>query len=89
MEAPILAYHDSAKEYILDTNASGLSVGAVLSQVLGGSEVVVAYYSKTVVAVEKNYCTTRKELLAVVRAVKHFRPYLYGERSDYERTMCL
>jgi len=38
----------------------------------------VAYYSKTLAAAEKNYCTTRKKLLAVVKAVKHFRPYLYG-----------
>jgi len=78
MEAPILAYPDSAKECILDTDTSDHSVGAVLSQVQGGSEVVVAYYSKTLTAAEKNYCTTRKELLAVVKAVKHFRPYLYG-----------
>jgi len=83
MEGPILAYPDPAKEYILDTDASDHSVGAVLSQVQGGSEVVVAYYSKTLAAAEKNYCTTRKELLAVVKAVKHFRPYLYG------RTFCL
>jgi len=38
----------------------------------------VAYYSKALSALEKNYCTTRRELLAVVKAVKHFRPYLYG-----------
>jgi len=86
-EAPILAYPDPAKEYILNTDASDYSVGAVLSQVQGGSEVVVAYYSKTLAAAEKNYCTTRKELLAVVRAVKHFRPYLYGRtfrlRTDH------
>jgi len=87
MEAPILAYPDPAKEYILDTDASDHSVGAVLSQVQGGSEVVVAYYSKTLAAAEKNYCTTRKELLAVVKAVKHFWPYLYGRtfrlRTDH------
>jgi len=51
MEAPILAYPDPAKEYILDTDASDHSVRAALSQVQGGSEVVVAYYSKTLAAV--------------------------------------
>jgi len=61
-------------------------VGAVLSQVQDGREVVVAYYSKALSAPEKNYCTTRRELLAVVKAVKHFRPYLYG-RSFRLRTM--
>jgi len=87
MEAPILAYPDPTREYILDTDASNHSVGAVLSQVQGGSEVVVVYYSKTLAAAEKNYCTTRKELLAVVKAIKHFRPYLYGRtfrlRTDH------
>jgi len=87
MEAPILAYPDSAKEYIPDTDASDHSMGAVLSQVQSGSQVVVAYYSKTLAAAEKNYCTTRKELLAVAKAVKHFRPYLYGRtfrlRTDH------
>jgi len=78
-EAPILAYPDPAKEYIFDTDASDHSVGAVLSQVKGRTDVVVVYYSKTLSTAEKNYCTTRKKLLAVVKAVKHFRPYLYGK----------
>jgi len=47
----------------------------------------VAYYSKTLEAAEKNYCITMKELLAVVKAVKHFRTYLYGRtfrlRTDH------
>jgi len=47
----------------------------------------VAYYSKTLPAAEKNYCTTKKELLAVVTAVKHFRLYRYGRtlrlRTDH------
>jgi len=38
---------------------------------------VAAYYSKAMSGPEKNYCTTGKELLALVKAVKHFRPYLY------------
>jgi len=87
VEAPILAHPDPAKEYILDTDASNHNVGAVLFQVQDGHEVVVAYYSKALLAPEKNCCTTRRELLAVVKAVKHFRPYLYGRtfrlRTDH------
>ena len=43
-------------------------------------ERVVAYYSKTFSPPQKNYCVTRRELLAVILAVTHFRPYLYGRR---------
>jgi len=75
-----LAYPDPNLEYILDTDASDQNVGAVLSQVQKGREVVVAYYSKSLSPAERNYCTTRKELLAVIKSVKHFRPYLYGRR---------
>ena len=36
---------------------------------------------------EKNYCATKKELLAIVRAVEHFHKYLYGRefliRTDH------
>ena len=60
---------------------------AVLSQVQNEKETVIAYYSKTPSAAEQNYCVTRKELLAVVKAIKHFRPYLYGQtfklRTDH------
>jgi len=42
-----LAYPDPDLEYILDTDASDQNVGAVLSQVQEGREVVVAYYSKS------------------------------------------
>jgi len=73
-----LAYPHPNLEYILDMDASAQNVGAVLSQVQEGREVVVAYYSKSLSPTEQNYCTTHKELLAVTKSVKHFRPYLYG-----------
>ena len=63
---------------MLDTDASNYGVGAVLSQVQGGEERVIAYYSQVLSRPERQYCTTRRELLAVVKAVKHFHPYLYG-----------
>jgi len=76
--APILAYPDYSKPFILDTDASQVAVGAVLSQMQGGQEKVIAYYSKSHSPEERNYCVTRLELLAVIKALKHFRPLLYG-----------
>ena len=78
--APVLGYPDPSKQYILDTDASGYGVGAVLSQEQEGKERVIAFYSKTLSPPEKNYCVTRRELLATVKAIKHFRPYLYGQK---------
>ena len=78
--APVLGYPDPRLLYIRDTDASLVGLGAVLSQVQDGQERVVGYYSKTLLTAEQNYCVTRRELLAVVSAMKHFRPYLYGKR---------
>ena len=38
------------------------------------NEKVIAYYSKTLSVAEQDYCVTKKELLAVVKTIKHFRP---------------
>ncbi|GFQ94957.1 retrovirus-related Pol polyprotein from transposon 17.6 [Trichonephila clavata] len=78
--APILAYPEAGKQFILDTDASHDSIGAVLSQEIDGQERVIAYFSKCLSRPERNYCVTRKELLAIVKAVEHFHPYLYGRR---------
>ena len=74
--APVLEYPDQGNTYILDTDASGCGVGAVLSQQYRDQERVIAYYSKTLTPSEQKYCVTRRELLALVEAVKHFCPYL-------------
>ncbi|CAC5368542.1 unnamed protein product [Mytilus coruscus] len=61
--------------------------GAVLSQEIDGKETVIAYGSRTLSKTERKYCVTRKELLAVVNFVKHFRHFLYGRtfvvRTDH------
>ena len=41
--APILGYPDFTKPFIIDTDASDLSPGAVLSQVEDGKERVLCY----------------------------------------------
>ena len=69
---PILAFPASEQKYIVNTDASSTGLGAVLSQVQNGEERVIAYYSKTLSKPERNYCVTRRELLAIVRALEHF-----------------
>ncbi|GFU85611.1 retrovirus-related Pol polyprotein from transposon 297 [Trichonephila clavipes] len=76
----ILIYPQPDKPFILDTDASNESVGAVLSQEIDGQEQVVAYWSKCLSKSERNYCVTRKELLAIVKAIEHFHHYLYGQK---------
>ena len=80
--APVLAYPDYSKPFILDTDASQVASGAVLAQEQDGQERVIAYYSKMHSPEEANYCVTRLELLAIVKALKHFRPQLYGRRFE-------
>lgn len=77
---PILAYPNIDDQFILDTDASGVAIGAVLSQVQEGNERVIAYYSRALKKAERNYCVTRRELLAVVDGVRHFHHYLYGKK---------
>ena len=43
-------------------------------------ERVIAYYSRAMSRPERNYCVTHKELLAMLSAVSHFHPYLYGRK---------
>jgi hypothetical protein len=83
--APVLAMPADTGKFWLDTDASNLAIGAVLSQEQDGVEKVIAYASRTLSGPERNYCVTRKELLAVVFFVKHFRSYLLG-RSFSIRT---
>ena len=76
--SPVICFQTIRQNFVLDTDASGVGIGAVLSQVEDGKEGVVAYYSRALNKAERNYCLTRKELLAVVEAVKHFHHFIYG-----------
>lgn len=87
-QSPILITPDPNLPFILDTDASDVGMGGVLSQVGAVGENVVAYFSKTFVC----YCVTRRELLAIVRAISHFRYYLCGlpfaVRTDHSALHC-
>ena len=81
--SPILAFPNFSKGFLLATDASGIGLGAVLSQVQeDGSIRPIAYASHTLQKHECNYAVTELEALEVVWAVKHFRSYLDGHRCD-------
>ena len=87
ISSPILSYPRTEGEFILDADACNDAAGAVLSQIQDGQERVLAYYSKCFSKAELSYCVTRKELLAILSAIKNFHHYLYGVpfkvRSDH------
>lgn len=87
ISSPILSFPKEQGQFILDTDASNHGVGAVLSQVQNSTEKVIAYFSRVLNKAERNYCITRRELLATVASLKSFHHYLYGTkfkiRTDY------
>jgi transposase InsO family protein len=79
-EDAMLSLPNNRDMFVLTTDASGVGVGAVLSQIQEGKERVIEYYSSIHNQAQKNYSTTEQELLAVIAAIEHFRPYLLGRR---------
>ena len=67
---------DPNAQFSLTTDASGIAVGAVLSQT--DSERPLAFFSKKLSEAEKKYSTFDRELLAIFLAIRNFRHYLEG-----------
>lgn len=92
MSPPILQYPNFSdeNEFILQTDASGIAIGAVLCN---KDMKPVAYTSRPLNKAELNYPTIQKELLAIVWSVKYFRPYLFGRKftimTDHKPLMYL
>ena len=58
-EGPVLPYPNDDGEFFLDTDASGVGIRAVLSQIQYGKERVIAYSSKSLNAAEKLLCDSK------------------------------
>ena len=54
-----LAFPIPGTPCILDTDASDVAVGAVLSQIIDGVERPIAFYSRVMNSAQRNYCPTR------------------------------
>ena len=91
VEATTLAYPrfgPGDPPFVLDADASGVGLGAVLSQPdKDGKERPIAFASRFLNSAERRYGSTKCELLGMVWAVKHFRCYLLGRefliRTDH------
>ena len=77
MTAPVLAFPVFIA-FILDTDESMYGIGAVLSQKVGTTERVIAYASRVLTKSERQYCATRRGMLALVWNIRHCKPYLFG-----------
>ena len=78
---------------MLDTDASNFGLGGVLSQIQNGVECVIAYCSRALRPSQRKYCTTKREMLAVVSMCIQFRSYLRGAkftlRTDHKSLVWL
>ena len=80
LSAPVLALPKKNDYYILDTDASDRVIGTELIQVQNSEERVIAYGSFIHTPEQRRYCTTRKELLAIIRFTRQLKHYLLGRQ---------
>ncbi|KAG1941073.1 interleukin-1 receptor accessory protein-like 1-A [Pimephales promelas] len=59
--APILVFPITSGQFVLDTDASNQSIGAVLSQLQWGEEKVISFASCLLTPANQRYCVTRRE----------------------------
>ena len=86
LQAPILAFPDFGKPFLLETDASGKGLGAVLSQKQSdGRYHPIAYASRIMTETEQRYHSNKQEFLALKWAVtEQFHEYLslYGKNRN-------
>ncbi|XP_068097047.1 uncharacterized protein [Hyperolius riggenbachi] len=77
---PVLVAPDFTREFVVQTDASDVGLGAVLSQVIDGEEHPVVFLSRKLTAAEKNYAVVERECLAIKWALDSLRYYLLGRK---------
>ena len=77
--APVLHIPDFDREFVVTTDASLVSVGAILEQNFGQGLQPVAYKSRKLNPAEIRYSAYERELLGIVWAIDKWRHYLEGK----------
>ena len=82
---PVLIYPDPMQPYQLVTDASLIAHSAVLLQEGPDNDWhPVAYLSSSFSPLERNYDVFDRELLAIIKALEHWKHYLEGVRHPFE-----
>jgi len=67
---------DFERQFLVDYDASGTGFGAVLHQGSGP----LAFFSRPFATCHVKLAAYERELIGLVQAVRHWRPYLWGRR---------
>jgi len=84
MSQPVLSLPRREGKFRVETDASGHAIGGVLSQEQDGKWKPIAFSSRTMQPVERNYKIYDKELLAIVEALTKWRQYLLDTVETFE-----
>ena len=76
--APVMQFPRFDCPFNIDTDASKVSLGAVISNVVDGVERPIVYSSRVLTKTEMMYSTTKREALAVIQALKWYKNYIWG-----------
>lgn len=82
--APILAFPDFTKEFVINTDASSEAISGVLLQNHNGIWKPVSFFSRKLTPTEKRYSAAEREMLAIREAYFDFMHLVYDRKIIFK-----